>query len=1847
METRGSSLVIYAYGDTDSVTVSNYFSGNSYRQLVLVCDDGTLTQADLTERVMPQTGTDGNDSLSGWEYGDSISGGAGHDSLRGNNGDDVLDGGTGNDSLYGGAGNDLLDGGAGDDLLDGGNDSADRYVFRQGHGRDTVSDYSSDEDTADTLVFSGARTADLWFEKRGSSLVIYAYGDTDSVTVSNYFSGNSYRQLVLVCDDGTLTQADLTERVMPQTGTDGNDSLSGWEYGDSISGGAGHDSLRGNNGDDVLDGGTGNDSLYGGAGNDLLDGGAGDDLLDGGNDSADRYVFRQGHGRDTVSDYSSDEDTADTLVFSGARTADLWFEKRGSSLVIYAYGDTDSVTVSNYFSGNSYRQLVLVCDDGTLTQADLTERVMPQTGTDGNDSLSGWEYGDSISGGAGHDSLRGNNGDDVLDGGTGNDSLYGGAGNDLLDGGAGDDLLDGGNDSADRYVFRQGHGRDTVSDYSSDEDTADTLVFSGARTADLWFEKRGSSLVIYAYGDTDSVTVSNYFSGNSHRQLVLVCDDGTLTQADLTERVMPQTGTDGNDSLSGWEYGDSISGGAGHDSLRGNNGDDVLDGGTGNDSLYGGAGNDLLDGGAGDDLLDGGNDSADRYVFRQGHGRDTVSDYSSDEDTADTLVFSGARTADLWFEKRGSSLVIYAYGDTDSVTVSNYFSGNSYRQLVLVCDDGTLTQADLTERVMPQTGTDGNDSLSGWEYGDSISGGAGHDSLRGNNGDDVLDGGTGNDSLYGGAGNDLLDGGAGDDLLDGGNDSADRYVFREGHGNDMVSDSSKNSTTADTLVFSGAQSSAVRLEKNGNDLLIRAYGDEDSVRVSGYFSSADYRHIALQFDDRTMTAEMLAGQEFLSLGTEANNNLYGWSGTDRLEGQAGDDYMQGYDGQDTLDGGTGNDKLYGGNDSADRYVFRQGHGRDTVSDYSSDEDTADTLVFSGARTADLWFEKRGSSLVIYAYGDTDSVTVSNYFSGNSYRQLVLVCDDGTLTQADLTERVMPQTGTDGNDSLSGWEYGDSISGGAGHDSLRGNNGDDVLDGGTGNDSLYGGAGNDLLDGGAGDDLLDGGNDSADRYVFREGHGNDMVSDSSKNSTTADTLVFSGAQSSAVRLEKNGNDLLICAYGDEDSVRVSGYFSYADNRHIDLQFDDRTMTAEMLAGQEFLSLGTEANNNLYGWSGTDRLEGQAGDDYMQGYDGQDTLDGGTGNDKLYGGNNSADRYVFREGHGNDMVSDSSKNSTTADTLVFSGAQSSAVRLEKNGNDLLICAYGDEDSVRVSGYFSYADNRHIDLQFDDRTMTAEMLAGQEFLSLGTEANNNLYGWSGTDRLEGQAGDDYMQGYDGQDTLDGGTGNDKLYGGNDSADRYVFREGHGNDMVSDSSKNSTTADTLVFSGAQSSAVRLEKNGNDLLICAYGDEDSVRVSGYFSYADNRHIDLQFDDRTMTAEMLAGQEFLSLGTEANNNLYGWSGTDRLEGQAGDDYMQGYDGQDTLDGGTGNDKLYGGNNSADRYVFREGHGNDMVSDSSKNSTTADTLVFSGAQSSAVRLEKDGNDLLICAYGDEDSVRVSGYFSYADNRHIDLQFDDRTMTAETLAGQEFASEGSATNNTLNGWSGTDRLEGNEGNDSLYGNGGKDTLDGGAGDDGLYGGNDSADRYIFCKGHGHDTVSDYSHDGTTIDTLVFKGANSSKIQTKRSGYHLIIHGYGNEDSVTINNYYHSQNYRFIELRFDDRTLTSEDLGTFTWHWENVSSGRSATPLTSTLSTSNSKEVLISEWPENNTNDLWFQKNDLLGTAVPPSGAAPWGDTESHQLQLMVNAMAGFTTPSEATKSLPEQMQQYMHQLGASAL
>jgi Ca2+-binding RTX toxin-like protein len=181
--------------------------------------------------------------------------------LRGNVNANLMIGGYDDDELTGLGGNDTMNGGAGDDTLRGGKQED---VLNGGNGADKL---------------FGQRNADVLNGNAGKDK-LNAGGGNDTLN-----------------------------------GGDGDDFLKGGTRDDVMNGGNGNDKLVGNAGRDVMTGGNGNDKLNAGGDNDIMNGGLGNDTMKGGGGS-DTFIFRNGHGTDTVEDFDTSSADGDVLDLS-------------------------------------------------------------------------------------------------------------------------------------------------------------------------------------------------------------------------------------------------------------------------------------------------------------------------------------------------------------------------------------------------------------------------------------------------------------------------------------------------------------------------------------------------------------------------------------------------------------------------------------------------------------------------------------------------------------------------------------------------------------------------------------------------------------------------------------------------------------------------------------------------------------------------------------------------------------------------------------------------------------------------------------------------------------------------------------------------------------------------------------------------------------------------------------------------------------------------------------------------------------------------------------------------------------------------------------------------------------------------------------------------------------------------------------------------------------------------------------------------------------------------------------------------------------------------------------------
>lgn len=427
---------------------------------------------------------------------------------------------------------------------------------------------------------------------------------------------------------------------------------------------------------------------------------------------------------------------------------------------------------------------------------------------------------------------------------------------------------------------------------------------------------------------------------------------------------------------------ENANGGAGNDTLIGNEFANVLDGQAGTDILTGGAGNDT-------------------FVFMNGSGSDTITDFQAGAGTDDVL-----------------NLQAFGFESLSEVTAAATVVSGGIR--IALDGDDSLTLLGV------QIG-----NLHADDFDFDIS----HDFLIGGSMADILDGKGGNDTLSGGLGGDTLIGGSGIDTASYANAASRVYVsvnngsgaghWGESRGDTLsgienLQGSAWNDILAmddgDNTLWGGLGDDALN-GRGGNDILNGGAGADTLYGGAGtdtasYADAGTWVYVSV----RNGTGAGYRGESKGDILYDIEN-VVGGAGNDILALDGGDNTLWGGLGDDALNGRGGNDTLYGG-DGAD--TMYGGAGIDTAS-YAN----AGTWVYVNVRNG----------------------------TGAGHKG---------ESKGDILYDIENVVGSDWNDVIAMDDGNNSIWGGAGNDTLNGRGGDDTLYGGTGNDVLYGGTGNDLF-----------------------------------------------------------------------------------------------------------------------------------------------------------------------------------------------------------------------------------------------------------------------------------------------------------------------------------------------------------------------------------------------------------------------------------------------------------------------------------------------------------------------------------------------------------------------------------------------------------------------------------------------------------------------------------------------------------------------------------------------------------------------------------------------------------------
>ena len=1679
----------------------------------------------------------------------------------------MIDGGVGDDIIYGGAGKDTLTGGTGKDT----------FVYANGEGSDTITDYISGQDTLQISSGSISKTVltnsdkDLLFRIGDYNITLKnaateAIGLKDSrgsytasgtaITLGSDFAGtidaNNYLATVATIDGRNAS------KTLNIIGNAQDNTIYAGKFGGTIYGGAGDDTLYGDNENDKLTGGNGNDKLYGGAGNDTLRGGGGNDMLTGGAGN-DTFVYANGGGNDTITDYVVGQDT---LQISGGTinkatlsnsNKDLIF-KVGSGTVTLTGAATKAVSLKDSRGSYSASVATITLGEDFAGEMDANAYLTTVTTIDGRNS-------------EGSVNITGNAQDNVIYAGKSGGTIDGGAGDDTLTGGNGDDTLIGGAGN-DTFIYANGQGNDTITDYVAGQDTLQITNGLLSRTE----QANSNKDLVFTVG-AGTVTLSNAAS----EEISLKDDRGSYTVSGTAITLGSDfTGTiDANNYLATVATLDgrnttrtlNITGNAQDNIIYAGKSGGTINGSTGDDTLYGGAGNDTLTGGAGNDM----------FVYANGEGNDTITDYTAGQDTLfissgsitetsransyKDLVFTvgsgkvtltGAATRKISLkDSRGS----YTVSDS-AITLGSDFTGdmdaNSYLPFISKIDGsnaegivnitgnsntnviyagksgGTIDGGEAKDYLY---GGDAKDYLYGGEGDDTLDGGADNDTLYGGEGNDTLDGGAGNDTLYGGEGNDTLDGGAGNDTLYGGegddtlvggigNDTLvggagnDTFVYANGQGNDTITDYVAGQ---DSLQISSGTISQTGLANNNKDLVFTV--GTGTVTLSNAASKA----ISLKDSRGSYTASGTAitlGSDFT--GTiDANNYLTTVTTIDgrnakqvSITGNALDNVI--YSGKYpycTIDGGAGDDTLYGGSSSDtliggsgnDTFVYADGSGYDTIRDYTEGQDT---LQISSGSISKAKLTNSNRDLV-FTVG-TGAVNLSNAASKKislkdsrgSYTASNTAITLGTDFAGEMDANVYLSTVT----TIDGRNVGGivNITGNAQNNIIYAGKSGGTIDGGAGNDTLYGGAGDDMLTGGAGNDT----------FVYANGGGNDTITDYTEG---LDTLQISSGMISQTELANNNKDLVFTVgtgtvtLGNAASKTISlkdsrGSYTVS-NTAITLDADfageiDANVylsTITTIDGRNAESIvnitGNAQDNVIYAGKSGGTIDGGAGNDTLYGGAGDDTLNGGSGRD----------RFWFTEvSNGVNTIND---YQVGVDTIVLNDgvviSQSTV-----SGTDVVL-------TLSTGGTINIVGATGKDIAFEDNNgnITHETF---DSIIYGTDDNDELYGTTNADFIYGKAGDDYIEGLSnndslyggigndsitggaGNDTLDGGAGNDTLTGG-EGQDTFVYANGEGNDTITDYTEEQ---DTLQISNGIISQTELANSNKDLVFTV--GSGKVTLTG----AATKTVSLKDGRGSYTVSNTAitlGADFAGemdasayLTTVITIDGRNAEGIVNITGNSQDNIIYAGKSGGTIDGRAGNDILTGGAGQ-DTFVYANGDGNDIVQD---YAAEQDTLQISSGTISQTELTNSNKDLVFTVGAG--TVTLTN----AATETISLQDERGNYTASNTAitlGTDFAGEMDAnaylsTVTTIDGRNaeGIVNITGNAQDNIIYAGKSGGTIDGGAGNDTLTGGA-GQDTFVYANEQGNDSITDYT---AGQDILQISTGTISKTELTNSNKDLVF-------------------------------------------------------------------------------------------------------------------------------------------------
>ena len=854
--------------------------------------------------------------------------------------------------------------------------------------------------------------------------------------------------------------------------------------------------------------------------------------------------------------------------------------------------------------------------------------------------------------------------------------------------------------------------------------------------------------------------------------------------------------------------------------------------------IYGGAGDDSIScaidswngrfstmiGGSGNDTFTGSNGYADVFLYQNGDGNDVITNYDTNDwirITDGTSFSTQVSSSDVIINVGSGSIRLQnAYGKTLNVASANFiFNDNS-------------------SSVVP--GTSGRDFIYNNGYRSTIYANAGNDVIDNRAQRSMLFGGAGNDSIntginaYYGQGATII-GGTGNDTLTGADGYADVFLYRNGDGNDVITNYDSNDTikiTDESRYSTQVSSSDVIVRVgSGSIRLQNAYGKTINVVSENIPMPVDEDDDTVEVDDGYITNYT---DNVVVYGTGDADSVYNNGVRVLISVGAGDDTINNYGSNSTILAGAGKDRII---NTADYVTITGGTGNDYISN-------------SGSYNVYNYAAGDGNDTV-YGFGSTDTLRITdsaNYKTLTSGSDFIVSIGSGSVRIKDvssanvsgghLVSGASVSSGVTINNSesytlISGTAYADSIynSESADHSTINGKGGNDTIscadldygsvNGGAGNDSIRGYFYHSTITGGKGNDMIINYALSPNVYQFASDGGNDLI----QGFNSSDTLQITAGKLN--NYYADGDDLIVQAKGTNyaGTIRLQDVANYypikvkvgsgtvrtintvseirntTRNKTITGtgvrdSINNRAKNVTINAGAGNDTITTYGNNvSVFGGNGNDSLVSTGG--------AKVTLHGGAGDDILTGSAN-AEVFQFRSDGGDDIITNFSSN----DTLhIAAGALSTHY---VDGSDLIVVAKGtsytgtvrfwnaayDRIKVKVGSGAVQTINYHIVNSTDETIVsgpngrgTIENYGNYATINAGT-GNDYIYNNSYYAKIDGGAGNDLITNANDAygTTLHGGNGNDTITGSEYCADMFLFRSDGGKDIITNFSENDT---------------------------------------------------------------------------------------------------------------------------------------------------------------------------------------------------------------------------------------------------------------------------------------------------------------------------------------------------------------------------------------------------------------------------------------------------------------------------